>query len=923
MISKQPLITIKVIYYGDGLVLFSLKRVIFSFKTIKDGYNISTMLKILLLSLLPLLLFATPSKPKLQPITLQLNWKYQFEFAGYIAAKEKGFYKELGLDVTLKEYQDGSDIVKNVLSGDADFGIYDDDITFLANQNQPIIWLQNYLKRPALALVVKPNIFTPKDLIGKKIMANKTELETSAIGLMLKKFSIASQDYIHVKETYSIDPFVNGEIDAMTVYLSNELYALNNAKINYNLLDPTAYNIHSLGGNLFTSTTMIKQSESTVQRFMKATKKGWEYALSHPNELIDIIYTRYSAKKSIAALEYEADLISRLIMPDFYPLGSIDINQVYKNATFLQQNGFITGELHLNDYIYQVHDNILSSEEQAYLHHKKQITMCIDPDWMPFEKIQNSKHIGMTSDYFKLFSKILNISITLVPTSTWSESIAFAKARQCDIFSLAMETPKRKKYMDFTSAYISMPLVLATKNDKLFISDVSKIIDKKIGIIKDYAYGEILQKRYPHMQLIEVKNIHEGLDAVSKSKLYGFADSLATISYEIQKNFPGELKITGKFEEKFELAVATRNDEPLLLSIFEKAITSLTPSQHQAILNHWISVNFSNNNDYTLIWKILSIALFIAIILSTVIGLQRRQNRLLSQAHKEINQSLNSFITLFNSTLEGIIISKDGTIIEVNDAMCDILKYSKEEIVQKTTLDFVAPSFLDSTVKKMKDKSNTPYEINIIDGRNREIPILFRAQKTIFKGDEVLIIAVIDLTQQKEQQHELQRINKKLNIMATHDQLTGLANRYLFESQLQREIESHKRHHHPLSLFILDIDFFKQVNDTHGHIVGDYVLKELTHILKSSSRAEDLVSRWGGEEFIVLLPHSDLEDAKEIAERFRISISEHIFKEVGRITVSIGVAQYSDKIGSDAWISQADTYLYKAKIEGRNRVVFN
>ena len=124
-----------------------------------------------------------------------------------------------------------------------------------------------------------------------------------------------------------------------------------------------------------------------------------------------------------------------------------------------------------------------------------------------------------------------------------------------------------------------MPLVVATKSDKLFINDVSKLTKKKIGIVKGYAYSELLRKRYPNMELINVNNVHEGLQKVSKNELYGFADSLATIGYEIQRSFPGELKIAGKFEEKFELAIGTRNDEILLLSIFEKAIASLSPKR--------------------------------------------------------------------------------------------------------------------------------------------------------------------------------------------------------------------------------------------------------------------------------------------------------------------------------------------------------
>ena len=281
-------------------------------------------------------------------------------------------------------------------------------------------------------------------------MATKDELSTSAVGLMLKKFALDEKSFTRVKETYTIDPFVNGDVDAMTVYLSNELFALDEAKVNYNLLDPTAYNIHSLGGNLFTSKEMLKRSEDVVQRFMSATIRGWVYALENKNEIINIIYERYSQKKPIAALEYEADVIERLIMPSFYPIGSIENDRVYKNANFLMQSGLISSVQDLNNYIYQSNiSTILSQEEEDYLVQKKQIKMCIDPNWMPFEKIENGQHIGMTADYFKLLSKSIGTPITLIPSRDWAESITLAKNRECDIFSLAMETPKRKEYMKF------------------------------------------------------------------------------------------------------------------------------------------------------------------------------------------------------------------------------------------------------------------------------------------------------------------------------------------------------------------------------------------------------------------------------------------------------------------------------------------
>ncbi len=246
-------------------------------------------------------------------------------------------------------------------------------------------------------------------------------------------------------------------------------------------------------------------------------------------------------------------------------------------------------------------------DEQMYLSKKQTIKMCIDPDWMPLEMNQNGKHVGIAADYIHEMEHFIGIPIVLVPTRTWLESMMYAKERKCDIFSLAMPTPERRMYMNFTHPYLHIPLVLVSKFDKVFYSDLSSLVDKPIGIAKGYAYGEILRVRYPNMQLVEVDNDADGLQKVEQKKLFGYIGTLATVAYQIQKEYYGSLKIVGKFDEKWELGVATRNDEPLLLSVFEKAIDSLDTMKNQAILNKWISVNYEERMNYTYLYMVATI----------------------------------------------------------------------------------------------------------------------------------------------------------------------------------------------------------------------------------------------------------------------------------------------------------------------------
>lgn len=152
------------------------------------------------------------------------------------------------------------------------------------------------------------------------------------------------------------------------------------------------------------------------------------------------------------------------------------------------------------------------------------------------------------------------------------------------------------------------------------------------------------------------------------------------------------------------------------------------------------------------------------------------------------------------------------------------------------------------------------------------------------------------------------------------DFLTGIYNRSKFEKLLSDEITRSNRYAIPLSIIMVDIDHFKEVNDLYGHSVGDIVLKEFSDIIKHSIRQNDIFARWGGEEFIVLCPHTDIEGAKALAETLREKIEKYRFAHTGHKTASFGVTQYNSNIDNSTLFSNVDTALYEAKSVGRNCV---
>ncbi|TEW54695.1 GGDEF domain-containing protein [Psychromonas sp. RZ22] len=163
---------------------------------------------------------------------------------------------------------------------------------------------------------------------------------------------------------------------------------------------------------------------------------------------------------------------------------------------------------------------------------------------------------------------------------------------------------------------------------------------------------------------------------------------------------------------------------------------------------------------------------------------------------------------------------------------------------------------------------------------------------------------------------------KKLETMATTDKLTGSANRQVFDVLFQQVYNQSKRNKTPLSALMLDLDYFKQINDTYGHPTGDVVLKTLIQSIKANLRESDIIFRWGGEEFLIILPESDLQSAYEIAEEIRIKSADLNIIFAGKsvsITISIGVACMTKSDTHDTLINHTDEALYLAKERGRNR----
>jgi ABC-type nitrate/sulfonate/bicarbonate transport system substrate-binding protein/signal transduction histidine kinase len=568
-------------------------------------------------------------------------WLDQFEFAGFYVAKEKGFYKDLGLEVNLKKFDSNINIVQEVLDKKTTFGTSSSSLIIDKSLGKDIVLLGSiFQSSPLILLALKnSNIKNISDIKNKKIMLTKDQQLFATLQAMLSSKNIQLSDTKILDHSFNVNDLINKKTDLMLAYTTNEPFQLKEKGYGSQIFHPKDYGFDFYEELIFTSKDFANNNPKIVKNFYDASIKGWQYAFDNIEEVSKLIFEKYNPqKKSLKSLIFEAKEMKKLVYDKEGQIGTITKERVNLIKNSYQVMGLLNNDINIDELIYTSHlpNNIsLNDKEKEYLQKKKIIKMCIDPNWMPLEKIENGQHIGISAEYIKLIEKKIDIPIKLISTDSWNQSLQYAKEKKCDILSLIMETPQRKTFLNFTKPYVKIPLVIATGINTTYIENFSLLKNKKIGIIRGYAYAEILKIKYPNIEFVDVENIEEGLTKLEREDVFGFIDSLTTLGYSIQKDYIGQLKIAGKFDENWNLSIGVRNDEIILKEILDKAIEDISTEQVQGIFNKWISINYEKSINYAFLIK----TFIFLIVFILVIFLVYRQYLL-----KKLNNKLNDKI---------------------------------------------------------------------------------------------------------------------------------------------------------------------------------------------------------------------------------------------------------------------------------------
>jgi len=278
----------------------------------------------------------------------------------------------------------------------------------------------------------------------------------------------------------------------------------------------------------------------------------------------------------------------------------------------------------------------------------------------------------------------------------------------------------------------------------------------------------------------------------------------------------------------------------------------------------------------------------------------------------------------------------------VSPTVKEMTGFEAEELVGRCILDFLSSSSREEISGQWKQKVReraTEQMDGIVfldaefickDERSIWIEV---SGKPVFKDKEFVgyIGTTRDISEKKTYEkrlgkyiRELKHVNTRLKEMATYDMLTGAYNRRKFEQYIKSSVDIKLKYNCDFSIIMFDIDYFKQINDRYGHNVGDQLLKEISSVVRNTLRETDKLFRWGGDEFIILLPGIALKDACKVAEKVRCSIEAYTFEaRPEKVTVSLGVGEYILEDGIEQLVSSVDKAMLKAKAGGKNRVEWN
>ena len=294
-----------------------------------------------------------PAAAPLGKVRLQLKWTHQFQFAGFYAALEKGYYRDAGLEVSMLEGRPGGDFIRQVAAGEAEYGTEMPDLLLRRNAGETVVVLGAIFQHSPLALFCRAGIKSPQDLAGRRVMM-RTASEADLRAMIMNE-GVALDRIKWLEHSFSLGDLVQGDTEAISGYITDHADDLRSWGTSVNVLQPINYGIDFYGDCLFTSARELSDHPARVVAFRAASLRGWDYAMEHPEEIAQLIHEKYAPKKSVAWLLAEAAAMKPLLLHKFVEIGHMNpgrwrhIGDTYVKLGMLPANYSLEGFLYNPD----------------------------------------------------------------------------------------------------------------------------------------------------------------------------------------------------------------------------------------------------------------------------------------------------------------------------------------------------------------------------------------------------------------------------------------------------------------------------------------------------------------------------------------------------------------------------------------------
>jgi len=859
---------IKMSYLLNNLMLWFINLV----KSSKN-YLIKTMIKQLLLlfvilSILPCQNFSYAKKndliqnqkhlKKIETTTLLLPWKHQFQFAGFYMAKEKGFYKQARIQVDIKEYQLNQDNTALVMTNENYFGV-----------GHSSLILDKLNRYPKILLLAAIHQSAPLVLLAKK----RTDLQTVA-------------DLVNKKVMITNDQTSNASINAMLV-------AEKLPQNSFQIVETTFNPIDLINGHADLMTAYISNELFTLE------EKGIEYRIFDPKDYdfdfySDLLFTSSELLKSKPELVYA-----------FYWASIKGWLYAYAN---IQQ----TVDVIYNQY------NTQNKTKKALLFEAQKLKELAFIDGVKFGHI-HKKRLREIANAYRLLGLVKD---TKIKYGNFEDFIY----------------PKNKEGL--------------SEDELLILSTINEPLVSKLSVFDKWLSLDYIQSNHPHLIWL----------------ILSFMLAIIIINFYFTQKFNKQIKFkTKEINQQLKLfdryISASHTDINGFINYASEEFCRISGYSEKELIGqpHSIIKDSETPIDiYQDLWMTIKSghiwkgeiknrtkqgnAYWINAIISPIIH-KDKSNKAHIVGFEALHQNITDkkILQRFNKEMEEQVRKRTcelhnsqkylDTLFDVNPSIAYVFNGKQIERVNKAFLEFTDFSSLADFSSKYRciselfekrqgylnpvtnllknisfphNKMKESYKALMIKD-NQEYIFSINSQLFIVDNEERYLVILENIT--------------KLENLAIHDKLTQLYNRIYIDQVIDYQIKQLIRYHINFSLIIIDVDRFKNINDIYGHQQGDKILKLFATILKDSIRDVDIVGRWGGEEFMIICPQSNIEGTLELAEKIRQQIESFNFQIPEKITASFGVAQSSMDMHEQQLIKNADNALYQAKKQGRNQVV--